>query len=187
MNRSSTELRIDSGLGALVLIGPSAGELSGLGALLEHPGIEGVEAIGTRMASWITVSTEVIEVGRSASSAIRNGRTAVVYLDSHVGEAPPLPIENREFVCTRMGQILIGLADPPSYVLAHGEHMARSLIFDSLDDPDAELAGLAGAGCPIWRLSEVSMFSGAYVAMCPGDQTARPLIDMLAWFEARRS
>jgi len=187
MNRSSTELRIEPGQGALVLVGPTTGELPGIDGLLDHSSIDGVEAIGARMMSWKTVSAEVIEVGRAASHAIRNGRTAVVHLDSHVGEAAPVPADCREFVCARLGQVLMGLADVPAYVVTHSEAMAHSLIVDTMQDPEAEPAGSIGADCPIWRLSEDSMFAGLYVALCARDQPAWSLVDALTWFEARRA
>mgnify|MGYP000547991233 CR=1 FL=1 len=179
-------MRVESGRGALVLVGPSAGELCGIDALLELPNVESVEAIGTRMASWNTVGAEVIEVGRSASHLIRNGQTAVVHLDSHSGAAPAIPVDDREFVCARLGQILIGIADAPAYVVAHGERMGRSLIIDSLEDCGVEALGSVDAACPIWRLSAATMFPGLCVAICPGDRPADPIVGMIDWFEAQR-
>lgn len=166
--------------GALVIIGPTSGELAGIDALLSAPCVEPVEAIGARLANWKTVSAEVVEVGRSASRAIRRGNTAVVYLDSHSGEAPPVDVAKRDFVCTRLGQVLIGLADVPSGVVAHSERMARALIFDALEDPAAEPVDPLAPGYPVWSLSEATMFPGVKIAMCPGDRPADPIIDLLS-------
>lgn len=180
-----SDVYVESDRGALVLIGPGAGELPYLDALLDLPQVDSVEAISARMMDWNTVSAETIEVGRSASHSIRNGRTAVVHLDSHSGEAPPVPIDAREFVCTRLGQILIGIADTPAYVVTHGERMASALIIDSLEDRSVEAVRSGDEGFGIWRLSNATMFPGLCVARSSSGRP-NPIADALCWFEARR-
>ena len=158
--------------GGLVIVGPTAGPLAGLDELLALPGFEPVEAIAERLASWITVNDEAIELTRQASKVIRNGANAVVFLDAHVGDADPVPPDLREFVCVRLGQIMIGLADTPSFVALHGERMARALILDSLGDDVVDPLAKTDAGFPVWELSGRTMFAGIQVAACPGDRAA---------------
>lgn len=180
------ELSIDSPAGGLIIIGPSPYEIVGLEQLLALPMVEGVEVVSSRMMSWQTVNSEAIEVSRQASRAIRRGRTAVVYLDSHVVDAPAVPARFREFVCARLGQILVGLADTPAYVALHGERMASTLILDTLVDENAVQIDSIDDVFPVWSLEQCRMFPGLAVAVCPGDRCAIAVARMHGWFEDRR-
>lgn len=180
-------LSIDNPSGGLIILGPTPGVVDGLEWMLGLPCVEGVELVATRMSSWQTVSNEVREVGRLASRVIRTGRTAVVHLDAHLGDAPAVPVDAREFVCTRLGQILIGIADTPAYVALHSERMAKALILDCLEDDGATTLGAIDEAYPVHQLTGHTMFAGLPIAQCPGDRSADALVRMRNFFETRRS
>ena len=184
--RSIVDLRIDGDAGGLIILGPTIGPMRGVETILSSPGVEPIEVVGQRMVSWKTVSAEVLEVSRLTSRAIRSGQTAVVYLDAHLGEGAPIPAESHEFVCARLGQIMIGLADVPAYVALHSERMARALVVDSLGDEQAPALGRMPGGFPVWELTVRTMFPGIPVAACPGDRAATAAVQMFDWFEGRR-
>ncbi len=174
--------RREASVAGLVIIGPTSGPVDGFDQLFSCPSMQPVEARADRMVSWATVADEVIEVTRRASQLIRQGATAVVHLDSHRGQGCPVPPESREFVCARLAQIMIGLADVPGFVALHSERMARALILDSLGDDDVETVALTPAGYPVWELTHRTMFPGVPVAVCPGDRPVTAVGDMVAWF-----
>ena len=181
------KMRFDVGVGGLVMVGPTPGQMAGLETLLERPGIAPVESLGGRLMSWKSASAEAIEVGRTASHAIRQGETAVVHLDSHVGEGCAVPYNLREFVCLRLSQIIMGIADVPAYVVMHSERMARALIVDCLGDEHVTALGTVAGGCCVWELSSDTMFRGLTVSVCPGERDADALGGLIDWLEARRS
>ncbi len=179
------ERRPNVSRGGLVIIGPTPEPLDGIDELLACPSLEPVEAMADRMSSWLTVSDEVIEVTRLTSQVLRRGNTAVVYLDSHSGDAPPVEADTREFVCTRLGQIMIGLADEPAFVALYSQRMARALIIDSLGDDAAEAIAVTPDGHPVWELTRRTMFPGVPVAACPGESPVSAIGDMISWFQSQ--
>ena len=180
------DFELDTDLGGLILIGPGAFELNGLDALLASPEVDAIGGCSELIMDWDTVTPEVTQISRQASRLIRNGRTAVVHLDVHVGEGEAIPADMRHFVCLRLSQILIGLAETPAYVAIHGDQLAQTLIVDSLGDTDAASVGMIANEFPMWKLSGSSMFEGLPVALCPGNRAATGVAQMLDWFEARR-
>jgi len=114
-------LRVRSLSGGLVLLGPTAAPLGSLDALLNTPNTVPVEVNGKLLASWTTSPDELVLLTRQVSRIIRDGKTAVVYLDSHRAGVEQLPIDVWDFVCLRLGSILIGLAETPAYVTVHGQ------------------------------------------------------------------
>jgi len=178
---------IDGLTGGLIIVGPTATEVGGLDDLLASPLVEGVEAVSARMSSWHTVTNEVIELSRHVSKVIRSGRTAVVYLDSHLGDAEPLDEAAQQFVCARMGQILIGLADTPAFVALHGEVLAAAIVAGSLGDNNAVAINSIDGVHPVWSLTNCRMFPDLKVALCSDDRNGASLLRVLDWFESCRA
>ena len=169
-----------------MLLGPTTTPLAGIDELLASPDVEAVETEGGRLNSWITSPDEVLIATRAASSIIRSGRTAVVHLDSHCdGGAPAVSDEDCEFVCCRLGRIMLGLADEPAFIAVLGQEMALGL-FDAVAEPEFSALGVIAGDSAVVELSPRSMFPEVPVSVTPVNRSAVAVGQAVEWFEAHR-
>lgn len=174
--------RVTSAAGGLAILGPTVMQLAGMPALLAMPMAESIETPAQDLLTWNTASAAVILLARRVSAAIRGGRSAIVHLDSHVGKAPPVPVDRFAFVCSRLSRILIGLADEPAYIALQGEEIARCV----LEGSEPAVMGLIKDDLPIVEFSGTSMFAGAPVVVSSNTRTAADVATAIDWFETRR-
>gem|GEM_PF-1511634 len=179
------DLRFNSPTGGLAIIGPTSLPLRGMSGLLGTPNVESIEVSAQDLMTWDTAGATIVTLTREVSSAMRDGKTAVVYLDAHVGRAPAAPVERHEFMCCRLSRILVGLADAPPYLALHGGPLARAVLVDGHGGHSPTVAVITD-GLPVVRLGESSMFPGTPVSICSENDAATASALAVDWFEAHR-
>jgi len=178
-----SELRCAGEFGGLVIIGHAPGPLTGIDVLLDAPATEGIEGTVDELSDWATASRAVAQMTRQASAAVRAGKTAVVYLDSHLDHVGSTTMGTHDFACDRLGSVAIGLADAPAYVGLHGRKLAQTVLAGNIGE-DATIGQITD-GLPVVKMGR--LFPGTPVAMASEADDVTAMVDALDWFESRRS
>jgi len=178
-------LQLSPYTGGVDIVGPTAGPLPAIDALISSSEVEAVEACGGDLSDWISSPDEILLLSRQVSSILRTGRSVVIHLDSHLeGAAEALPRESWAFVCSRLGRVTVGLADDPAYVAVHGEDMAQGFL-DAIGDVDPPAIGEIG-DTEVCELTNQSFLRGVPFAVVPGNRTATAVVQTVDWLESRR-
>ena len=179
-------LQLSPHAGGIAFICPSAAPISTVDALLGSPDVDAVQVCGEKMTTWKTSPDELVVLCRQISRTLRAGRTAAVHLDSHVqGVAEPTPDSSRPFICSRLAQVVPGLADEPTYIVAHGDEMAQMLVNIAGADNPPVIGSLDG-DVVVYQFGQDSYLAGVPLAVVPGRQAATSVVQAVNWFEARR-
>lgn len=171
--------------GGLVIIGPTQGSVQGLEALLESPGAVPVEIEASRIQSWDTARSETVLLSRRVSSMIRRGETPIIYLDTHLAGNGVVPKGRHDFVSQRLGQIIVGLADMPSYLAIYGYSAAPLMLLEGIGEFDQATIGSVPCGLPLMRVKQ-GVFRNLHVTLSPAEGPIARFAQLFDWFEARR-
>jgi len=172
--------------GGLILVGPAVEQSEGLSCLLAMPTVQGIVGRAERIGSWATATAEVYELTRAASRVLRDGLHALVYLDSVGDSSHRLATDQEEFACSRLSQILAGLADQPAFVAIYCQHAGRAVLIESLQDDQAPTFTV-DAPSSMYRTSGSSIFPDLPVAVVPQTQPLAEVVEVVRTFEAARA
>lgn len=171
--------------GGLVIIGPTSESLPGLASLIGSPGAVPVEVEAARLLTWDIARAESVLLSRRVSSIIRSGKTPIVYLDTHLEGQESLSPEDHDFVSRWLGQIIVGLADIPSYLAIYGDAAAPVVLLEGLGLFDEATIDELPCGLPLMRVKR-GTFSDLHVTLTPAEGPIVRFSQLFDWFEARR-
>lgn len=179
------QVRLCAATGGLIIIGPTLSSLPGLQALLESPGVVPVKIEARRLQTWENAKAESVLLSRRISSIIRRGETPIVYLDTHLAGRGSVPIERHDFVSQRLGQIIVGLADMPSYLAIYGTSAAPLMLLEGVGRFDNATIGTMPCGLPLMQVKQ-GVFRDLHVTLAPATGPIARFAQLYDWFEARR-
>ena len=170
------------GLGGLILVGPGNDMGRDLDEILALPTVQGVMGRFDRLRSWDTASAEVYEITRAASRVARDGLHVLIYLDiARDPDAVIDPVEG-EFVCSRLSQIVSGLADQPGFVSIYCEALGQKVLADGMHQPCMPMVE-SRPSSTLYEAAEGSMFPGLSVAVTPNEHSLNVVTELIREFD----
>ena len=169
------------GLGGLILVGPGNDMGRDLDEILALPSVRGVVGRFDRLRSWDTASAEIYEITRAASRVARDGLHVLVYLDiARDPDAVIDPVEG-EFVCSRLSQIVSGLADQPGFVSIYCATLGQAVLADGMHEPGMPMVGTRPSSS-LYQ-AEGAMFPGLSVAITPNEHSLNVVTELIREFD----
>lgn len=171
--------------GGLIMLGPTAGSLAGLDSLIGSPGAVAVEVESARLLSWDCAKAESVVQSRRISAMIRRGETPIVFLDTHRDGHGTVSPDDHDFVNQRLGQMIVGLADVPSYLAIYGENLAPPMLLEDIGCFDEATVAVMSCGLALMRVNQ-GVFRNLHVTLAPAEGPIARFSQLFDWFEARR-
>ena len=169
---SAGELPLTEHTGGLIIVGSYVHRSSQqLSALLELPGVVGIEVHVAALLDEEQRTREVVRVARQAAEHLRRGTDVAIYTSRKLvtgGDVPSsLAIGHR--VSDAVVSIVRSIAERPRYILAKGGITASDTATRGLEVVRAMVMGQISAGVPVWQLGPESRFPGLPYVVFPGN------------------
>jgi len=181
-----SRVKFSSQVGGLIVLGPTTAPIIGLQALLESPGAVPIKVDAVRLQGWDTARAEISTFSRLVSSAIRSGKTAIVYLNSHETCGKSIPADQKSFVSQQLSQFLTGLAETPAYLALYNTSVAPQTLLQGLGSFGQASVGTTPSGLPLMQVT-TGDFHNLHVSMCDAGGPISQFVHYYDWAEARRT
>lgn len=165
-------LPLSGAAGALIVVGSYVPQSSRqVSALLEVPGIIGVEVNVAALLDERGRAGEIDRVAGHVTAHLRRGMDVVMYtsrlLVTGVDSTASLAIGSR--ISDGLVAIVRSIAEPPRYILAKGGITASDTATRGLGVRRAMVMGQIRAGVPVWQLGAETRFPGLAYIVFPGN------------------
>jgi uncharacterized protein YgbK (DUF1537 family) len=162
----------DVAFGGLVIVG-SYIQKSGaqLAAMLELPGVTGIELHVERVLDPAARSAEIATAAAQADAVIAGDRVAVVYTSrAHVaGDGHDAALRISRSVSAALVEVTRGLKATPRFIVAKGGITSHDIAVKGLDVERARVLGQIAPGVSVWRLGAESRYPGLPYVVFPGN------------------
>jgi uncharacterized protein YgbK (DUF1537 family) len=180
------DLALGQAGGGLIVVGSYVSKSSGqLAALLELPGIAGVEIAVEALLSPTGWERESARVAAAASQRLHDQQDVVLFTSRQLitGADADHSLAIGRLVSDRLVAIVRQISARPRYVLAKGGITSSDIATRSLDVKRALVLGQILPGVPVWQLGPESRYPGMVYIVFPGNvggpSSLADVVDML--------
>jgi len=179
-------VQFSSKVGGLIVLGPTSSPIIGLQALLESPGAVPIKVDAMRLQGWDTARAELSTFSHLVGAAIKAGKTAIVYMNSHETSGVSIPTDRQSFVSQRLGQFIAALEEKPAYLALWNSSVAPTTLLQGLGSFGKATVGTTPSGLDLMR-ADSGEFDQLHVSMCNGCGPISKMVSYFDWAEARRT
>jgi uncharacterized protein YgbK (DUF1537 family) len=180
------DLALSQDGGGLIVVGSYVSKSSGqLAALLDLPGIAGVEVAVEALLSPTDWERESARVAAAASQRLHDQQDVVLFTSRQLitGADADHSLAIGRLVSDRLVAIVRQISARPRYVLAKGGITSSDIATRSLDVKRALVLGQILPGVPVWQLGPESRYPGMVYIVFPGNvggpSSLADVVDML--------